>query len=505
MKWTFESNLTAGQVQADAIIVPVTKKQAKEGGISPAWDPLLKQLAENRLFDGTANRSFVWPESISSGSRLLIWVGRPEGILTSEQLRLVAAQAAKAAVKSGIRSAAIQIPHTMVSFTAEQTPRDAAQALTEGFILGSYRKPHYKRDASEHTDLEEILYYIEGNAEAEYEAAWKEGMSLGQAIGEATCLARDLTNLPGNKLLPEDLAQKALQLAKRYGFEAQVLDEEAMVEKGMGGLLAVGKGSIHPPRMITIRYQGRETWDDVIGLVGKGITFDTGGVSLKRAAGMEDMISDMGGAATVLGVMEALGRIRPKANVVMVIPSAENVMSGGAFKPGDIVTTLSGRTVEVLNTDAEGRIVLADGVTHAKQLGASRLIDVATLTGAVVSALGDIATGAVTNDETFLQELIASSRRAGEKIWPLPSYPEFWDKLKSEVADLRNQTGREGGTITGGLFVGTFADGLPWVHLDIAGTAYLSKERGVDPRGATGVLVRTISDWILREAEAVKD
>ena len=227
-------------------------------------------MTENRLFDGTANRSFVWPESISSGTRLLIWVGRPEGILTSEQLRLVAAQAAKAAVKSGIRRAAIQIPHTMVSFTAEQTPRDCAQALTEGFILGSYRKPHYKRDASDHTDLEEILYYIEGNAEAEFEAAWKEGMSLGQAIGEATCLARDLTNLPGNKLLPEDLAQKALQLAKRYDFEAQVLDEEAMVEKGMGGLLAVGKGSIHPPRMITIRYQGRETWDDVIGLVGKG-------------------------------------------------------------------------------------------------------------------------------------------------------------------------------------------------------------------------------------------
>ncbi|MFE0557300.1 leucyl aminopeptidase [Paenibacillus sp. NPDC058910] len=505
MKWTLQGSLSSGQVHTDAIIIPVTKKQTAEGGVSEAWDPLLKPLAESRLFDGTPNRSFVWPESIDGESRLLIWLGRPEGILTSEQLRLLAAQAGKAAVKSGVRSAAIQIPNTMVNFTAEQTPQDAAQALTEGFILGSYWKPHYKRDAAEQTNLEEILYYIEEVMDAEFEAGWTKGMSLGAAIGEATCLARDLTNLPGNMLLPEDLAQKALQVAKRNGFEAQVLDEEGLVEKGMGGLLAVGKGSIHPPRMIALRYQGRETWEDVIGLVGKGVTFDTGGVSLKRASGMEDMISDMGGAATVLGVMEALGRIRPRVNVVMVIPSAENVMSGSAFKPGDIVTTLSGRTIEVLNTDAEGRIVLADGVTYAKQLGASRLIDVATLTGAVVSALGDIATGAVTNDETFLQELITSSRRAGEKIWPLPSYPEFWDKLKSEVADLRNQTGREGGTITGGLFVGTFADGLPWVHFDIAGTAYLSKERGVDPKGATGVLVRTITDWILKQVQVVMD
>lgn len=501
MKLTFTSSTAAEQIDLDAIIVPITKKQAAEGGISTAWDPLLKQLAENRLFDGTPNRSYIWPESMGGRTRLLVFIGCLEGILTSEQLRLMAAQAVKAALKSGIGSAAIRIPSTMVSVTDEQGSQDVAQALTEGCILGCYRKPHYKRDASEGRKLEEILYYIEEDLKPEWIAGWTEGMTRGAAIGEATCLARDLTNLPGNMLLPEDLAQRALQLAKQYDFEAQVLDEEGILEKGMGGLLAVGKGSVHPPRMIVIRYQGRETWDEVIGLVGKGITFDTGGVSLKRTPGMENMISDMGGAATVLGVMEALGRIRPKANVIMVIPSAENVMSGSAYKPGDIITTLSGRTIEVLNTDAEGRIILADGITYAKQLGATRLIDVATLTGAVVSALGDIATGAVTNDEDFLQELIVSSRRTGEKIWQLPSYPEFWDKLKSDVADIRNQTGREGGMITGGLFVGTFADGLPWVHFDIAGTAFLSKERGVDSKGATGVLVRTLTDWICRQAQ----
>ncbi|WP_234973087.1 leucyl aminopeptidase [Paenibacillus vortex] len=500
MKWTIESGLTPEHIHCDAIFVPVTKTQTVEGGISGFWDPLLKDLEDSRLFDGTPHRTFVWPESFRGRTRLLLFIGCPEGILTAEQLRLVAAQAAKIGTKSGIRSAAIQIPRTMVSSMAEQTPRDAAQALTEGFILGSYRKSQYKRDASERTEIDEIVYYMKEKMDAAFEAHWAEGVSRGVAVGEGTCLARDLTNLPGNMLVPDDLAGKALQLAERYGMEAQILDEKELEEKGMGGLLAVGKGSIHPPRMIVIRYQGLTTWNDVIGLIGKGVTFDTGGVSLKRASGMEDMISDMGGAATVLGVMEALGRIRPKANVVMVIPSAENVMSGSAYKPGDIITTLSGRTIEVLNTDAEGRIVLADGVTYAKELGATRLIDVATLTGAVVSTLGDVATGAVTNDEAFLEELIASSRRAGEKIWPLPSYPEFWDKLKSEVADIRNQAGRDAGTITGGLFVGTFADGLPWVHFDIAGTAYLSKERGVDSRGGTGVLVRTITDWICKQS-----
>lgn len=199
----------------------------------------------------------------------------------------------------------------------------------------------------------------------------------------------------------------------------------------MGGLQAVGKGSVNPPRMIAIRYQGTNQWENVVGIVGKGITFDTGGISLKRAPGMEDMISDMGGAAAVLGVMEALGRLRPRINVVMLIPSAENMPAGNAFKPGDIITSLSGRTIEVLNTDAEGRVVLGDAITYAREWGAERIIDVATLTGAVLSILGDVATGAVTNDEEFLAELLEASRLSGEQIWALPVYPEFREMLKA--------------------------------------------------------------------------
>lgn len=501
MEWKMKIGAETGRTEYDALAVLVTKQQMKEGGVNPAWDSLLQELHDKGLFQGTPERCYTVPVPVDGSYCTLILTGRTEGPMTSEQLRVAAAQAARAAVKIGAAKLGVEIPPTMMSFTVEQDTEEAAQALAEGIILGCYRRKQYRKDHEEKEGLKEVHFFMkEEPADSGFQAAWELGINIGQAVAEATCLARDLTNLPGNMLVPEGLAQEALALAQRHGMEAYALDEKQAAEQGMGGLLAVGKGSANPPRMIVIKYQGTESWDRVIGLVGKGITFDTGGISLKRAAGMEEMISDMGGAATVLGVMEALGRIRPKVNVVMVIPSAENMPNGNAFKPGDIVTTFSGRTIEVLNTDAEGRVVLADGVSYAKELGAERIIDVATLTGAVEVALGKVATGAVSNDETLLQQLIASSRRAGEKVWPLPSYPEYWDMLKSDVADVKNSTGRLGGAITAGLFIGTFADGLPWVHFDIAGTAFLTKESGVDPKGASGVLVRTLTDWIVGQA-----
>ena len=500
MKWSWTNGTTYDQINSDAAVVLVTKRQMAEGGISPEWDPYLKELNERGLFQGAPDRTYILPVSQNGRFQTLILTGRLEGPLTSEQLRVTAAQAAKAALRIGAARLSLEVPASMLQFTVEQNTEEAAKALTEGFILGAYRPKRYKRDETVKAGIEEVAFFTaEISAEAGMEAAWHRGIERGQAVAKAVCLARDLTNLPGNKLVPDDLAKAAMSVADRCGMQGFVLDEFQAEEMGMGGLLAVGKGSIHPPRMIVIKYQGTDQWEDVIALVGKGITFDTGGISLKKSAGMEEMISDMGGAATVLGVMEAIGRLRPRVNVVMVIPSAENMPGSNAFKPGDVITTYSGRTIEVLNTDAEGRIVLADGVSYAKKLGASKIIDVATLTGAVLVTLGDIATGAVTNDDTFLQELLAASRRAGEKVWPLPAYQEFWDMLKSDVADVRNAAGRFGGSSTAGLFIGTFADGLPWVHFDIAGTAFLSKERGVDPKGGTGVLVRTITEWIISQ------
>jgi len=500
IEWIEEPD--AVRMDVDAFIVLVSPQGVQHGSMRQAWNSLLLPLMERHLFQGAPFQTYAVPLQGRGESRTVIFVGVGERPLTSEELRVAAAQAAKAALKMRVRSLAWELNAPLVALTSEQDAAAAAQALTEGVILGAYRQRQYKQNAASYEGIEKLLLFRKGSVPSAEKADWEQGIRRGLAYAESVCLARDLTNLPGNMLVPDDLSKAAVSVAAKHGFESSVLDERQLEELGMGGLLAVGQGSAHPPRLVVIRYQGREQWEDVIGLVGKGITFDTGGISLKRRAGMEEMISDMAGAAAVLGVMNALGRLKPAVNVVMVIPTAENMPGGSAFKPGDVIRTYSGRTIEVLNTDAEGRVVLADGMTYAREQGATRLIDVATLTGAVLTAFGDVATGAVTNDDAMLEEFVLASKRSGEKVWPLPAYKEFWDMLKSDVADVKNSTGSRGAAITAGLFVGTFAEGLPWIHLDIAGTAFLAKERGVNPKGATGVMVRTITEWILaQEAE----
>jgi leucyl aminopeptidase len=499
MNIAWSSGVPLSSITGDALILIISESEAKGEGLAAEWINRIKPLNNLGLFEGKLNQTYILPTGDISHFPVTILMGRGDRILSAEELRNLGANIAKAAAKLKMGNLVIQVPAGMNRLTEEMDTVTNVHVLSEGLLLGAYVKKHYKREQPTYQGFTSAMFYMEKQLEAAEGERWDKGIEKGLAFGEATRLARNLTNMPGNLLVPADLAIAAVEIADRYGFPVEVLDEREIEQKGMGGLLAVGKGSINPPRMIVIRYQGTGQWENAIGLVGKGITFDTGGVSLKRAPGMEDMISDMGGAAAVLGVMEALGRLRPKINVVMVIPSAENMLSANAFKPGDIITTLSGRTIEVLNTDAEGRVVLADAMTYAREWGAKRLIDVATLTGAVRSTLGDVATGAVTNDETFLQEFIEASRRTGEKVWPLPAYQEFKDMLKSEVADIRNATGGFGAAITAGLFIGTFAEEIPWLHLDIAGTAFLSKERGVNPKGATGVMVRTILEWLLHQ------
>lgn len=489
-------------LEADALVLLVSELEIEQGGLALEWDARIRLLGKAGVFQGKLNQTYVLPVESHYEYPVVILVGRGSDLLTTEDLRLMAAQIARAAFKLKAAKLVFQVPENVQLLTVDKAVITVAYALTEGLILGSYRRNSYKQVQPNYTGLTAVVFYTEAKIDEIEEANWNLGIQRGLAYGEATNLARNLINIPGNLLTPSELAMAAIEIAEKHNFPAEILDEREIEQKGMGGLLAVGKGSINPPRMIVIRYQGTGNWDDVIGLVGKGITFDTGGISLKRAPGMEDMISDMGGAAAVLGVMEALGRLRPQINVVMVIPSAENMPSANAFKPGDIITSLSGRTIEVLNTDAEGRVVLADALTYAREWGAERIIDVATLTGAVLSILGDIATGAVTNDENFMQEFLEASRCSGEKIWQLPAYPEFREMLKSEVADLRNAPGRYGGATTAGLFIGEFAEGLPWIHLDIAGTAFLSKENGVNPKGGTGVMVRTLIEWLLSQSKA---
>ncbi|AIQ67509.1 leucyl aminopeptidase [Paenibacillus graminis] len=493
IQWSSGSRAKA--LQGDALCLIIAENEI-ESGEAGEWSEPINRLSKAGLFGAKLNQIYVLPLEGQPELPVAILAGCGKGLAGTEELRLIAAQAARAALRLQAVRLIIQVPDHLGKLTAAGS-KEAAQALTEGLILGAYRRTHYKREQPLYTGLESAVFHLDRKAEAAESLEWCLGIRQGKAFGEATNLARNLTNLPGNLLTPSALAMAAIEVAERHGFPAEVLDEQEIEQKGMGGLQAVGKGSVHPPRMIVIRYQGTSQWENVTAIVGKGITFDTGGISLKRAPGMEDMISDMGGAAAVLGVMEALGTLRPQINVVMLIPSAENMPAANAFKPGDIVTTLSGRTIEILNTDAEGRVVLADALTYSLEWGAERIIDVATLTGAVLSVLGDIATGAVTNNEAIMEAFQTASIRAGEKIWRLPVYPEFREMLSSEVADIRNAAGRYGGASTAGLFIGEFAEGRPWIHLDIAGTAFLSKERGVNPKGATGVMVRTLLQYLL--------
>ncbi len=383
------------------------------------------------------------------------------------------------------------------SFISEKVDAlDAAHALSEAFALSTYKFEDYKQKSNmPEKKIERLVTYCESADTDEVKAS----LTVGYAYGKGTNSARTLVNLPGNMLTATDIASYAKELAAKYEFEVEILEKDDMLKLGMGALLAVNQGSAEPPKMIVLKYQGKEEWTDVIGLVGKGITFDTGGYSLKPKDGIVGMKTDMGGAAAVLGAMEIIGELRPEQNVVAVIPSTDNMVSGFAFKPDDVITSMSGKTIEVLNTDAEGRLVLADAVTYAKHHGANYLVDVATLTGGVIVALGTNTTGALTNNEALWEQVLEASYEAGEPMWLLPLFEKDKQRVRSsKIADLNNSPGREGHAIMGGAFVGEFAEDTPWVHLDIAGTAVTNKEHELGPTGATGVMVRTLALFVER-------
>lgn len=383
------------------------------------------------------------------------------------------------------------------SFTSETVNgQEAAHAVSEAFALSTYQFHGYKQKSNEpEKKIEKLTVYSERIEKDEIHAS----LTVGLAFGKGTNSARTLVNIPGNLLTAKDMADYAKELATKYDFEVEILEKEEIEKLGMGAFLAVNQGSTEPPRMIVLKYQGKEQWKDVIGLVGKGITFDTGGYSIKTKAGIVGMKTDMGGAAAVLGAMEIIGELKPEQNVVAVIPSTDNMISGNAFKPDDVITSMSGKTIEVLNTDAEGRLVLADAVTYAKHHGAQYLVDVATLTGGVITALGLHTTGAMTNHETLYEQVLEASMEAGEPIWQLPLFEKDKERVRnSKVADLNNSPGSEGHAIVAGAFIGEFTEGTPWVHLDIAGTSTTSKEHDLGPAGATGVMTRTLALFVER-------
>jgi leucyl aminopeptidase len=328
----------------------------------------------------------------------------------------------------------------------------------------------------------------------------KAGHRIGEAIGAGQTFARSIQVLPGNICTPSYLANVARELAQRHGFEITVLDKAAIAKEKMGALLSVAQGSAEEPRFIAVEYRGAETSPVV--LVGKGVTFDSGGISIKPAQNMEDMKYDMSGAAAVLGTFEALGRLKPKVRVVGLIPSTENMPSGTAVKPGDVVTSHLGKTIEVINTDAEGRLILCDALSYARRYQPSAVIDIATLTGAIVVALGHSAAGVMGSDEKLVEEVRNAGERAGERVWPLPLWEDYRDLMKSDIADVKNSGGRPAGSISAGWFLREFVDGFPWAHLDIAGTAYTDREEPTRVKGPTGMGVRLFTEFVLARASS---
>ena len=377
-------------------------------------------------------------------------------------------------------------------------PEAAGQAIAEGAVMGLYRFRRYKNGGDDEKELRELTLV---EFDASRTEALQRGVERGRILGEAANHTRDLANEPANMLTPSELAERARALAADAGLECEVWGREEIERMGMGALLGVAAGSTQPPRFIILRYRGRPDSQRTIGLLGKGITFDSGGISLKPAQGMEEMKGDMSGGAAVIAATWALAKLRAPINVVTMVPATENMPSGSATKPGDVLRARNGKTIEVINTDAEGRLILADAICYARELGLSPIIDVATLTGAMAIALGPAATGFFANDETLAQKMIAAGEAAGERMWRFPIIGEYREMLRSEVADLKNVGDRYGGAISAAEFLRYFVEETPWVHIDMAPTDNVDRDKGVWVKGATGIPTRTLVHLALSLAQ----
>jgi leucyl aminopeptidase len=428
-------------------------------------------------------------DAVESKRLLLVGLGK-RGAFTPESVRRLAATVARRARSLKLADAALALPDTEDAFDAVS----AARAAAEGAVLGLYRFTRYKTVGNDEDEREvegfDLILPDSGD-----QTAAERGADIGVKVAAGEILARDLANEPSNTATPEYLAEKARGISGRYGMRATVLDRAGIEEEGLTGLATVGRSAANEPRFIVLEHRGGGDASPVV-LVGKAVTFDSGGISIKPSGGMEDMKFDMGGGAAVLGTMEAVGALDLALNVVALVPATENLPGGDAFKPGDVLTMHSGKTVEILSTDAEGRLILADALSYARRYEPACVVDCATLTGACVVALGNHASGLMGNDEDLIAEVQAAGEATGERAWPLPLFKEYTEQIKGDTADIKNSGGRAGGALTAGAFLKEFAE-FPWAHLDIAGTAFGKKGNAYTPKGATGVPTRLLVEFLL--------
>jgi len=476
-------------VEAGAVVLGLVEEDKRPRGDLARVDKALKGAIAQLIKSGQVSGKRGRMTALSSLGKLPAeWVivaglGKKKEI-SQDAIRSLAAEVGRLLSKKAVRKVAVGL---LGAVEAGVDAAAAVQAITEGALLGTYTFRRHKTKREDNAEIKEFqIVATEGLP------VLKKAARQGEIIARATILARDLANEPANFMTPGHMAATAARLAEDNNLDFELLEKDRMQELGMGALLGVSQGSCQPPKFIILRYKGKTDAGVDLALLGKGVTFDSGGISLKPAEKMEEMKTDMAGGAAVLAAMSAIAQLKPAINVTAMVPATENLPSGCALKPGDVITAITGKTIEIISTDAEGRLILADALGYAAKLGVKNIVDVATLTGAVRIALGSVCTGAFGSDQKLVDAVVAAGASGGERIWPMPMYEEYGEQNKSDVADIQNVGGRLAGAITAAKFLGEFVGDVPWVHLDIGGTSTADKDSGQLVKGATGVPVATL-------------
>ncbi len=488
------------QHNAKAIIVNLFQGVTTPGGATGAVDAALEGgisalISEGEIKGKTGEAVLVHTLGRMPSPRVIVSGLGKQDSFNLNVIRNLMGTALRRARMTGARTVATIVHGAGI---AGLETADCAQAIAEGALMGEYRFRKYK--SSEDPSFSEIETLTIVEADRRKLHAIERGVERGQTMAAAANHTRDMANEPGNELPPTELAKRATKLCAQSGVDCEVLDDSQLKKLGMGALLGVGAGSSRRPRLVIMRYRGDKRTKKTLGLLGKGITFDSGGISIKPAAGMEAMKGDMSGGAVVIATMWALGKLKPRINVTGIVPTAENMPSGSATRPGDVLRAMNGKTIEVINTDAEGRLILADAICYARQEKLSPIIDVATLTGAMMIALGNRATGFFATDDALAEQITNAGKLSGELMWRFPLIDEYREGLKSDIADIKNTGARGGGAISAAKFLHFFAEDTPWAHIDMAGTDESNKDRGLWVKGSTGIPTRTLINLVLARA-----
>ena len=497
------SSTAPSAIETDCLVVVVLdqteKDQTDKGKPTPSVatsDAAVSAAAKEVITSGevtgkTFETTLLHHPAGVKAKRLLLLGGGKAKTFSASDLRRLAGAAVRTLKAKNIRNFAFVVPETAVP------AQDGVRAVVEGAFVGSFEPDYYKSDRkNKEQKIDALTIIVQKDAQGDTKAL-QNAVDTGRIVGESQNFTRDLVNEPSNRMTPNLLAERAKKMASEVGLGCEILGPDKIKDLKMGAFWGVAQGSDEPPALIILRYNPAGAPANVhLGLVGKGITFDTGGISIKPADGMEKMKYDMAGGAAMIGTMRAIALLKPKVKVTAIVLATENMPSGKAQKPGDVQIAMSGKSIEIINTDAEGRLVLADGLTYARHIGCTHLVDAATLTGAVVVALGYINAGIFASDDQMYDRFAQAMKQAGEKMWRLPLDDEYKDLIKSNIADMANAGSRWGGAIFAAMFLKEFAEDTPWIHLDIAGTAWMEDQKPWIAKGPSGIALRSLVEFV---------